>query len=147
MVQNLTTEPIESYDINSIEIGLKKQFNVTITESMLDNFAQLSGDYNPLHMDNDYAKSTKFKKRVVHGMLLSSFFSRLVGMYLPGKNALYLTQSLKFPSPCFIDDEIIVEGEIISKSSSTKIITLKTQITNKSGENLVLGEAKVLIRD
>ena len=147
MLQNLTTKSIESYDINSIEIGLNKQFNVRITESMLDNFAQLSGDYNPLHMDIDYAKTTKFKKRVVHGMLLSSFFSQLVGMHIPGKNALFLTQCLKFPSPCFIDDEVTVQGEVISKSLATKIITLKTQITNKSGENLVLGEAKVLIRD
>jgi len=143
----LTTRSFETYDINSIEIGLNKKFNVTITESMLDNFAKLSGDYNPLHMDNDYAKTTKFEKRVVHGMLLSSFFSRLIGMHIPGKNALFLTQSLKFPAPGFIDDEVTVQGEVISKSLAAKIITLKTQITNKSGENLVIGEAKVLVRD
>jgi len=80
---------------------------------MVYEFAKLSGDYNPLHMDENYSKSTKFNKRVCHGLLLTSFFSQLVGMHLPGKNALYLSQTVKFMSPCFIDEEICIESEII----------------------------------
>ena len=133
-------------DFAEIKIGMEKKFTIKITESMLENFANLSGDYNPLHMDKDYAKTTSFKKRVCHGMLLSSFFSRLVGMYLPGQNALYLSQSLKFPEPCFINEKVTITGKIISKSESTQIITLKTIIVNESGKCLVDGDAKVLLR-
>ena len=140
-------DELPEYTFDEIEIGLTKQFQITITESMIDDFAKISGDYNPLHMDKEYAGNTGFKKRVCHGMLLSSFFSRLVGMYLPGKNALYLSQSLKFPAPCFIDDKVIITGKVVSKSESTHIITLKTTILNESGKCLVEGDAKVLLRE
>lgn len=141
------SENIVVLDFAEIKIGMEKKFTVEITESMLENFANLSGDYNPLHMNKDYAENTPFKKRVCHGMLLSSFFSRLVGMYLPGQNALYLSQSLKFPTPCFINEKITIIGKVISKSESTQIITLKTTIVNESGEYLVDGNAKVLLRE
>ena len=140
------SENITVLDFAEIKIGMEKKFTIEITESMLENFANLSGDYNPLHMDKDYAKTTSFKKRVCHGMLLSSFFSRLVGMYLPGQNALYLYQSLKFPKPCFINEKVTITGKIVSKSESTQIITLKTTIVNESGKCLVDGDAKVLLR-
>ncbi len=134
------------YVFEDITPGQKKQFKIVVTESMVKEFAKLSGDYNPLHMDENYSKSTKFKKRVCHGLLLTSFFSQLLGMHMPGKNSLYLSQTVKFVSPCFINDEIIVEGKVIDKSSSTKIITLKTTITNTTGNRLIDGQAKVLVR-
>lgn len=138
---------ISNYKIEDIKIGLKEKFKIIVTEEMVNDFAKLSGDYNPLHMDADYASSTKFGKRVCHGMLLASFFSRLVGMYIPGKNSLYFSQSLKFTSPCFIGDEMLIEGEVLDKSEATKIITLKTTIFNNSGKCLVDGQAKVLVRE
>jgi len=134
------------YVLDDIEVGQKEKFEVVVTESMVNSFADISGDYNPLHMDENYANSTNFKHRVCHGMLLASFFSRLVGMYLPGKNALYFSQSVKFVSPCFINDKILVEGEVLEKSSASRIITLKTTITNDSGQCLVDGQAKVIVR-
>jgi acyl dehydratase len=132
--------------LEDIEIGQKKSFGVVVTESMLDDFAKLSGDNNPLHMDENYAKSNNFKKRVCHGMLLASFFSRLVGMYIPGKNALYFSQSLKFQYPCFVNDRIEIHGEVIDKSLATKIITLKTTII-KDKRQIVDGIGKVVVRD
>jgi len=138
---------VSEYKLDEIQIGQKKQFSVTIIESMIDDFARLSGDYSPIHMDHKYANTTPFKKRICHGMLLGSFFSRLVGMYMPGKNALYFSQSLTFISPCFINDSVIVEGEVVEKSASTKLITLRTIITNNVGKHLVDGEAKVLLRE
>ena len=136
----------EELDIGDIQIGLKKQFKIVLTESMLEIFANLSGDYNPLHMNEQYASTTEFKKRVCHGMMLATFFSKLIGMHIPGKQALLLSQSLKFHSPSFINDEILVEGEVIKKSDATRIITLKTSIFNDSGDHLVEGEAKILVR-
>jgi|SRR5579872_2127423 len=140
------TEELAEYEFDDIQLGQKKKFKIIITESMLDEFAKLSGDYNPLHMNEHYARYTSFKKRVCHGLLLTSFFSQLVGMHLPGKNALYVAQSLKFIFPCFINDEVTVEGEVLDKSDATKMITLKTTITNSSGNCLIDGQAKVLVR-
>ena len=94
-------DELSEYTFDEIEIGLTKQFQITLTESMVDDFAKLTGDFSPIHIDEDYAKTTTFQRRVVHGMLLASFLSRMDGMYLPGKHALYFSQSLDFRYPCF----------------------------------------------
>ena len=133
-----------SYD--DISIGQQESFMIKITESMVEKFSKLSGDLNPLHMDNEFAESSSFKKRIVHGMLLSSFFSQLIGMKLPGKNALYFSQTLNFRSPCYIGDEIEVVGKVIEKSDSTQIITMSTSIFNKSKICLIDGIAKIIVR-
>jgi len=116
--------PLE-YSFDEIKVGLIHNFEVIVDEELIKKFANISGDFSPLHMDEQYAKETKFGKRVVHGMLLASFFSRLIGMYLPGKNALYFSQNLNFVEPCFIGDKVTVQGEVIDKSEATKIIKLK----------------------
>ena len=131
---------------NEISIGQQESFIIKITESMVEKFSNLSGDLNPLHMDNQFAESSSFKKRIVHGMLLASFFSQLIGMKLPGRNALYFSQTLNFRSPCYIDDEIEVVGEVIEKSDSTQIITVSTSIFNKSKTCLIDGIAKIIVR-
>jgi 3-hydroxybutyryl-CoA dehydratase len=133
-----------SYD--DISIGQQESFMIIITESMVEKFSNLSGDLNPLHMDNEFAESSSFKKRIVHGMLLASFFSQLIGMKLPGKNALYFSQTLNFRSPCYIDDKIEIIGEVIEKSDSTKIITISTSIFNKSKTCLIDGIAKIIVQ-
>ena len=139
------SSPLE-YSFDEIEVGLKHNFEVIIDEELEENFAKISGDFNPLHMDEKYAKETEFGKRVCHGMLLASFFSRLVGMYLPGKNALYFSQNLNFVGPCFIGDKISVQGEVIDKSEATRIIKLKTIIKNQEEKSLIEGTAQVLVR-
>jgi acyl dehydratase len=133
-------------DLTEIKIGDKIEFKKVISESLVNQFAQISGDYNPLHMDSQYARTTNLKQRICHGMLLASFFSQVVGMFLPGIRALYLSQTLKFISPCYIDDIITIHGEVIGKSDSARIITLNTKIVNSVGESLVEGQAKVLVR-
>ena len=138
--------PLNELSYNDISIGRQESFIIKITESMVEKFSNLSGDLNPLHMDNEFAESSLFKKRIVHGMLLSSFFSQIVGMHIPGKNALYLSQTLRFVSPCYINDEIFVEGEVIDKSPATKIVTLKTIIKRNDEKVLVEGLAKICVR-
>ena len=144
MVFRLIDQKISNYTFDDISVGLEKQFTITITESMIDEFAKISGDYNPLHMDEKFAQSRDFKNRVCHGMLLGSLFSRLVGMYIPGKYSLYFSQTLDFVNPSMINDSVTVVGKVISKTESTKLITLKTTIKN-SFCNLVEGNAKVLL--
>ena len=133
------SEKLSEYTFDEIEIGLTKQFDVNITESTIDDFARTSGDYNPLHMDEKAAQARNFTNRVCHGMFLASLFSRLVGMYIPGKYGLYFSQTLNF-----VNDTITVIGKVISKSESTRIIKLRTTIKN-AAHNLVEGEAKVVL--
>ncbi|MGQ0376511.1 MAG: MaoC family dehydratase [Nitrososphaerota archaeon] len=137
---------ITDYKFDQIDLGLKKEFTVKITESMIADFAKISGDYNPLHMDEKYAKSTTFKNRICHGMLLATFFSRLIGMHLPGKHALYFSQSLNFQNPCFVNDVITIKGEVIDKSVAIRLITIKTSIYNQERTCLLDGVAKVVVR-
>ena len=141
------TEIPNSINFKEITIGYSKKFTVKINSKMLDDFATLSGDYNPLHMDSEYAEKTQFKKQVCHGMLLTSFFSRLIGMYIPGKNALYFSQTVNFRSPCFVEDVVTVIGEVTEKRDTTKMITIKTEIYNQNNICLVNGIGKVLVRD
>ncbi len=144
MVYHLIESKILKFD--DIHIGKKASFAKKISKEIVEDFARLSGDFNPLHMDETYAKETKFGKRVCHGMLLSSLFSKLVGMHLPGKNSLYFSQSLNFKSPCYIDDTVIVEGEVIEKSPALQMITIKTQIINQHEICLIDGLGKIIIR-
>ena len=132
-------------EINNLHVGQKAEFLEIISESRVQEFAKLSGDFNPHHMDEEYAKKTKYEKRICHGMLLASFFSKLTAMYLPGQGSFYLSQTLNFVSPAFINDEVTVRGEIRKISSSTGIVRVKTQIINKNNVLLVSGDAKVLI--
>ena len=138
--------PLNELSYDDISIGQQESFIIKITESMVEKFSNLSGDLNPLHMDNQFAESSSFKKRIVHGMLLASFFSQLIGMKLPGKNALYFSQTLNFRSPCYIDDEIEIVGKVIEKSDSTQIITVSTSIFDKSKTCLIDGIAKIIVR-
>ena len=137
---------INELKYDDIFIGQQESFSINITESMVEKFSNLSGDLNPLHMDNKFAGSSSFNKRIVHGMLLASFFSQLIGMKLPGKNALYFSQTLNFRSPCYIDDEIEIVGKVTEKSDSTQIITISTSIFNKSKTCLIDGIAKIIVR-
>ena len=140
-------EKFSNYTFEDIEIGLSKEFQVVITESLVNDFAKVSGDYSPIHMDETYAKSTTFEKRVVHGMLLGSFLSRVDGMYLPGKHALYFSQYIEFRNPCFIDDTIKVISKVIDKSESTKILKIETIMYNQNDKIILTGIGRVIVRE
>ena len=134
------------YSFNDIRVGQREVFQILIDGELVENFAKVSGDFSPLHMNEAYAKETRFSGRICHGMLLASFVSRLVGMYLPGKNALYFSQNLSFVNPCYIGENVTVSGEVIDKSEATRIIKLKTVVKNEQEKLLVEGTAQVLVR-
>jgi len=124
--------------IDDITIGDFAFFEVDIREEDIINFAKISGDYNPLHLDENYASKTQFGHRIVHGMYLGSLVSRLVGMELPGKRALLIKESLEFKKPVFIGDKLIIRGTIITKSQTTGLIELAIDI-KQGTEILVTG--------
>jgi 3-hydroxybutyryl-CoA dehydratase len=138
---------IAQYRLDDIEPGLTKNFRVNISESLVNEFAKITGDFSPIHMEERYARTTKFKQRISHGMLVGSFFSRLVGMHLPGKNGVLLSYSIKHLLPCFLDQEILVKGIVMDKSNSTRIITLKATITDSYGKTLIDGILKVFVSE
>jgi 3-hydroxybutyryl-CoA dehydratase len=130
------------------DIALNEQasFAVTVTEALVNEFSKVSGDASPLHMDDAYASTTQFGRRVAHGMIAGALFSRLVGMHLPGKYAVYLSQTLRFHEPVFIGDEITVTGVVTHKTDAAKTITIKTTVENaRSKKLLVSGEAMVSV--
>ena len=139
------SENFSELTFDQIDIGLTKEFDVIITQSLVDDFAKISGDYSPIHMNEEFAKSTKFGRKIVHGMLLASLLSRMVGMYLPGKYALYASQTLEFHKPCFIGDKITISSTVKDKSESTKIIKIETKITNNKNDILLYGEGRIIV--
>jgi 3-hydroxybutyryl-CoA dehydratase len=138
---------IMQYRLDDIKPGLTKNFRIKVTESMVDEFAKLTGDYSSIHMDEKYALTTTFGHRICHGMLVGSLLSRLIGMHLPGKNGLLLSYSLSHLLPVFLNQEIVVEGMVIDKSNATRIITVKATITDNFRKVLVDGILKVLVRE
>ena len=137
---------LNEYTFEEIKLGMKESFEVNITESMENDFAKITGNYNPLATDNEYAATTNYKKRICPGMFTASFFSRLTGIHLPGKYALVYSQSLNFVNICYIGDQITVGGEVIEKNDATKLITINTVITNQDGKKLIYGKALVTFR-
>lgn len=138
---------VAQFRLADIEPGLTKRFRIKVTESMVEEFAKLTGDYSSIHIDEKYARTTTLGHRICHGMLVGSFLSRLIGMHLPGKNGLLLSYSLRHLLPCYLDQEIVVEGRVVDKSSATRIITVKGTVTDSIGKVLVDGILKVLVRE
>lgn len=130
-----------------IKIGDIFRVERTFTADDVARFAQLSGDFSPLHMDENYAATTEFGGRVVHGMLLATLFSQLVGMYIPGKHALYLGQDLVFRRPVLLGETVTASAKVTGKSVATRTVMLTTEIHNQEGKVVVSGAAKVKVRD
>ena len=129
-----------------IAVGRTAKFEVVLTEDMVKRFAELSGDVNPLHMDEEYAATTQFVGRIGHGMLGASFFSQLVGMHLPGRYALYLSQQLQFKMPLRIGTCLLVRGTVVQKTEAIRTLTLRTQVLDAQTQVCLLdGEALVTV--
>ncbi|WP_371361878.1 (R)-specific enoyl-CoA hydratase [Sporomusa rhizae] len=128
-----------------IEIGESASISKMISEADIVNFAGIIGDFNPIHVNPEYAKSTMFGERIAHGMLTASFISTLVGCCLPGINALYLSQEVKFVRPVKIGDTITAYAEVVEKIDAKRRLVLKTVITNQRNETVVDGKAVVMI--
>lgn len=127
----------------SIKVGDQAQITHTLTQSDIDQFVDLTGDDNKLHVDKSYAGRTVFKKPVVHGMLGATFISTVIGTKLPGDGALWYAQSLEFLMPTRVGDKITVKAEVIKKIERTKTIELSTTIYNQHKQKVTNGTAKV----
>ena len=123
---------MNEYKFEDLYIGLKASFKMKITEEMMKGFEIMTGDINPLHINREYAKEKGMLDKVVYGMLTSSFYSTLVGVYLPGKKCLLQGIEISFKKPVYIGEEIEIYGEISYLNEAYKIAEIKAYIKNEN---------------
>lgn len=135
---------LKSSTIDQLYIGLSASSSNVITEDKIKLFADVSGDYNPIHLDEAYAENSKFGKRIAHGMLVSSFISALFAMKLPGQGCIYLSQNLSFKKPVYINDTVIATVEVIAIDIPRKRVNFRTYCTVN---NMIVldGQAEIYI--
>ena len=123
-----------------IAIGDTASFSKTITEHDVYAFAGLSGNFNPVHVDEEFARNTRFKGRIAHGLLSAGLISTVIGTALPGANAIYLAQELVFKSPVMLGDTLTALVEVVEKIEAKKRIIFKTSVTNQNGVVVIEGK-------
>ena len=129
--------------IDEITLNETAEFTKTISESDVYLYAGVTGDFNPAHINEEYAKQTFFKTRIVHGMLAAGLISAVVGMRLPGPGTVYVRQELDFLAPIRIGDTVTARVEVIEIMTAKKQLRLKTTCSNQDGTVVVDGEATV----
>lgn len=130
--------------INEIQLGDKASQTVEITKSNVHTFGEITNDYNPAHFDEEYASTTMFKECISHGMYVGSLFSKVFGMDLPGKGAIYVSQNLKFKSPVYFGDVIKAEVEVKEMNVERNRVYFDCVAYNQKGEVVVKGEAELM---
>jgi acyl dehydratase len=128
-----------------LRVGDSATIRRAFSEADVRQFAELSTDRNPIHLDAEYAADTQFKQRIVHGALVASLFSALLGEQLPGHGAIYMSQSTQFKAPVFLYMEVIATAEIISIHEKKPIVTLSTTCVDTEGKTLLSGEAVMYV--
>lgn len=137
-------ESLKGYTIDELEIGQSASFTKTVTEADCYNYAGVSGDFNPAHINEDYAEKTFFKSRIAHGMLSAGFISAVLGTKLPGPGTIYMSQDLKFLKPVYFGDTITAECTVDEIIKEKNRVVLKTVCTNQKGEIVIDGKALVM---
>lgn len=134
----------ESYKIDEISVGMSASYSQTITDADVKQFAGMSGDNNPVHMDEEYSKESRFKKRIAHGLLSSSFFSALFGTRLPGKGCVYVAQNLNFKRPVYLGDTVTATITVTDINIEKKRVFFETVCTVKN-KKVIDGSAELYI--
>jgi acyl dehydratase len=128
----------------TLSVGDSAEMSKTVTEEDVRAFAELTGDRNPVHLDEEYAAGTRFGRRIAHGMLGASLISAVLANELPGRGTVYLSQTLRFTAPVFLGDTVTAHVVVKQVREDKPIVTLETVCTNERGERVVEGEAVVL---
>ena len=134
----------EGHTINDIDVGMTSSFSKAVTEADIVAFAEVSGDFNPVHMDQAYAETTLFKGRIAHGMLSAAYISTVLGTQLPGPGCVYLSQSLKFEAPVRIGDAVEARVEVTAVDREQRRVTLIT-LCQVDKTVVVKGEAELMV--
>ncbi len=125
--------------------GQSATFTKTISEADIYAFAGISGDFNPLHVNAEFSKGSRFGERIAHGMITAGLISAVLGMRLPGPGAIYLSQTLNFVNPVRIGDTITAKAEVTTYREDKRVLTLRTTCTNQRGQTVLEGQAVLLV--
>lgn len=129
-----------------LEVGMKDSMVKVVTSEDVVKFSEVSGDINPVHLDEEFAKTTMFGRRIAHGIISAGYISAVLGNQLPGQGTIYLGQTLSFRKPVFLGDEITTTVEIIEANEEKHIYTLKTECVNQDGKVVTTGQATVMYK-
>jgi 3-hydroxybutyryl-CoA dehydratase len=129
----------------AFRIGQQASFTKTVSAADVSTFAELIGDFNPVHVDAEYARKSRFGRQIAHGMFTGGLISAVLGNRLPGPGSIYLSQQIEFLAPVYIGDTITVVAEITSWRSDKRIVTLKTDAYNQEYKQVVTGKAVLLV--
>jgi len=141
-----TMEELYGYSYDEIDVGMTDVFSKTVTEADIMAYAGVSGDTNPVHLNEEFAAQTMFKARIAHGMLSSGFISAVFGTKLPGPGCIYIAQNLKFKAPVKIGDTVVARVTALEKDDAKKMIKFETVCT--VGDTAVItGDATIMIPD
>ena len=135
---------VQDISFAEIKVGDKASMAKTVTEYDVYTFAGITGDFNPVHIDAEFAKTTMFQGRIAHGMLSAGFISAVLGTALPGKNTIYLGQELQFKAPVKIGDTVTATVEVLEKIEGKNRLILRTTVTTQDGVLVTDGKATVL---
>ena len=135
---------LHGFYVEDLKLGQEAFLSKTITEADIVNFSGVTGDTNPVHLSDEFAKKTIFKKKVAHGFLTASFISTLIATKLPGPGSIYLGQSLKFLAPVFVGDTLTVKVKIKNIDLETKKVLILTECF-KLDKKVLTGEAEILV--
>ena len=131
--------PFEQY-----VIGMTSSHSMVVSEEDVINFSKITGDINPIHLDENYAEASIFGKRVAHGMLCGSLFSTIFGSKFPGEGCVYLEQNLSFRKPIFLNDKVNAKVDLINIDNEKRILIFETKC-EVDGKDVIVGSAKILI--
>ncbi|ADO76267.1 MaoC family dehydratase [Halanaerobium praevalens] len=134
----------KGFSINEMEIGQEASFSKTITEADVSLYAGVTGDLNPAHINEEYAKKTIFKGRIAHGMLGSGFISAVLGTKLPGPGTIYISQKVKFTAPVKIGDTVTATVRVKNKNEEKNRVIMDTICTTQEGKEVIVGEAVLM---
>lgn len=132
------------YYLDELEVGMTAENKMVVTGERIDTFAELSGDFNPIHVDEDFAKTTMFGKRIAHGALSASLISAILGNTLPGPGGVFVELNMRFRRPAFIDDEVTATAEIAEINPRSGRVKMKVACY-VNGKQIIRGDAGVIV--
>ena len=137
-------DSVQQYFLEDLEVGMRAEYAREVTQDMIECFAEVSGDFNPLHLDEDYARGTMFKGRIAHGILSAGFISKVFGRVMPGKGSVYISQTLRFLGPVRIGDTVVTTVEVTAIDPAKRRVAFKSRC--KVGSTVVIdGDALILV--
>lgn len=135
---------LKSTPISDIEVGDSIETEKLMTHDMVIEFANISNDFNPVHLDSEYASHSRYKKQIIHGLMAASLFSGLFGTQLPGEGCVYKSQNIRFKRPIYIGDTVTAKIEVTSVQPDKKLVTFTTKCLVK-GRVMIDGESEIFI--